>query len=412
MFFRLHGLPELIVCDRDPAFTSKFWEELFRLNGTSFNFSSAYHPQTDGQTEVVNRTLEMYLRCFSSPQPKEWAKWIAWAEYCYNTSIHTTTKKTPFEIVYGRPPPSLLSYVAGIAQNEAVEKELIARDEILKELRENIRLQPYRHSSVALRRNLKLSPRFFGPFQITQRVGEVAYKLNLPETSKIHPVFHVSNLKLALGGNNQQGTSLPEMDGSSGVVGPFPQAVLDRQTRRNKEEVLIHWQGLSPAEATWEDACTMRLRFPDITLEDKGLLQQRITIAPRGRCGGSRGRGGRNTSGQGEVNKITYDDIMFDNVRYSIVIDQFYCPNNVCKNHTGTGAMAISDVSYTGIIETSSGDEVMSLNCGTESSCNNIVLDDVHLKTSDPTKTAFVHCVNFNGRASNVEPSLDQCLHS
>lgn len=160
--------------------------------------------------------------------------------------------------MYGRPPPSLLSYVAGTARNEVVEKELIALDAILKELRENIRLaqsrmklyadrkrkersfevgewvylrlQPYRHSSVALRRNLKLSPRFFGPFQITQRVGEVAYKLNLSKTSKIHPMFHVSNLKPALGGNNPQGTSLPEMDGSSGVVGPFPQAVLDRRT--------------------------------------------------------------------------------------------------------------------------------------------------------------------------------------
>ncbi|RVW80505.1 putative polygalacturonase [Vitis vinifera] len=116
--------------------------------------------------------------------------------------------------------------------------------------------------------------------------------------------------------------------------------------------------------------------------------------------------------GQGEVKKITYEDIMFDNVRNPIVIDQFYCPHNVCKNNTGTSAVAISDVSYTGIIGTASGDEVMSLNCGTESSCNNIVLDDVHLKTSDPTKTAFVRCVNFNGRASNVEPSLDQCLNS
>ena len=133
-----------------------------------------------------------------------------------------------------------------------------------------LRLQPYRHSSVALYRNLKLSPRFFSPFQIIQRVGEVAYKLKLPETSKIHPMFHVSNLKQALGGNDQQGTSLPEIDGSNGVVGPLPQAILDRRTRRNKEEVLIHWQGLSPAEATWEDAHTIRLRFPNITLEDKG----------------------------------------------------------------------------------------------------------------------------------------------
>ena len=134
------------------------------------------------------------------------------------------------------------------------------------------RLQPYRHSSVALHQNLKLSPQFFGPFQIIQRVGEVAYKLKLPETSKIHLVFHVSNLKQAFGGNDQQGTSLPEIDGSSGVVGPLPQAVLDRRTRKNKEEVLIHWQGLSPTEATWEDARTIRLRFPDITLEDKGRI--------------------------------------------------------------------------------------------------------------------------------------------
>ena len=153
----MHGLPESIVCDRDLAFTSKFWEELFRLNGTSFNFSSAYHPQTDGQTEVVNRTLEMYLRCFSSPQPKEWAKWIAWAEYCYNTNIHTTTKKTPFEIVYGRPPPSLLSYVAGTACNVVVEKELVARDEVLKELRENIRLAQSRMKIYADRKRKERS---------------------------------------------------------------------------------------------------------------------------------------------------------------------------------------------------------------------------------------------------------------
>ena len=155
--FRLHGLPESIVCDRDPAFTSKFWEELFRLNRTSFNFSPAYHLQTNGQTEVVNCTLEMYLRCFSSPQPKEWVKWIAWAEYCYNTSIHTTTKKTPFEIVYGKPPPSLLSYVARTTRNEVVEKELIARDEVLKELRENIQLAQSRMKLYADRKRKERS---------------------------------------------------------------------------------------------------------------------------------------------------------------------------------------------------------------------------------------------------------------
>jgi hypothetical protein len=86
--FKLHGMPRSIVCDRD-----QFWTELFQVQGTSFNFSSAYHPQTYEQTEVVNRTLEMYLRCFMSSKPKEWGRWLAWAKYSYNTSWHSTIKK-------------------------------------------------------------------------------------------------------------------------------------------------------------------------------------------------------------------------------------------------------------------------------------------------------------------------------
>lgn len=132
--FKLHGMPRSIVRDRDLTFTSLFWKELFRLNGTSFNFSSAYHAQTDGQTEVVNRTLEMYSCCFTSSEPKQWSKWLTWTEFCYNTSVHSTTEKTPFEVVYGRQPPVLLNYAPTTAKVAAVEDKLIERDAIVRML--------------------------------------------------------------------------------------------------------------------------------------------------------------------------------------------------------------------------------------------------------------------------------------
>lgn len=85
---RLHGIPETITCDRHVVFTCTFWKELFRLNGAKLQFSSAYHPQIDWQIEVVNRTVEMYLR-FVDNYPRKWVTWVPWAEYCYNTSFHS-----------------------------------------------------------------------------------------------------------------------------------------------------------------------------------------------------------------------------------------------------------------------------------------------------------------------------------
>ena len=296
--FKLHGMPKSIVCDRDVTFTSSFWKELFRLNGTSFNFSSSYHPQTDGQSEVVNKTLEMYLRCFSSSNPKQWVKWLPWAEFCYNTSWHSAIKRTPFEVVYGRDPPSLLTYVTGTAKVAAVEEELVRRDQVLTELKEHIkaaqvrmkkyydlghrdkeykvgewvyvRLFPYRQTSVTLRRDSKLAPRYYGPFQILQRIGKVAYKLALPADSRIHPVFHVSVLKEKLGAMVSSQPQLPVTLQTQDGISVRPQAILEQRKRRGQIEILIHWQGLSPSEATWEDLRNMKLQFPDLALEDKG----------------------------------------------------------------------------------------------------------------------------------------------
>jgi transposase InsO family protein len=102
--YKLHGLPEAIISDRDRVFTSKLWQELFKLFDTKLLMSSAYHPQTDGQTERLNQCLEAFFRCAVHSCPKNWSKWIALAEYWYNTTYHTALGLTPFEVLYGRPP--------------------------------------------------------------------------------------------------------------------------------------------------------------------------------------------------------------------------------------------------------------------------------------------------------------------
>ena len=100
----------------------------------------SYHPQSNDQIEVVNRTLEQYLQCFASDQPRKWLEWIPWAEFSYNTSTHSSTKLTPFEAVYGIPSPSLLAYVPGTSYVQAVDEYLRDRDAILRELRHNLLL--------------------------------------------------------------------------------------------------------------------------------------------------------------------------------------------------------------------------------------------------------------------------------
>jgi transposase InsO family protein len=99
--FKLHGMPNSIVSDRDPTFTSNFWQELFKLQGTQLHLSSAYYPQADGQMEVVNKCLETYMRCFAYEKQHQWAQWLPLAEWWYNTTYHTATRMTHFEAVYG-----------------------------------------------------------------------------------------------------------------------------------------------------------------------------------------------------------------------------------------------------------------------------------------------------------------------
>ncbi|KAL8113758.1 hypothetical protein AgCh_020885 [Apium graveolens] len=302
--FKLHGLPETIVSDRDVIFTSSFWTELFKLSGTKLTFSSAYHPQSDGQTEVVNRTIEVYLRCFTSDQPRKWMQWISWAEYCYNTSYHSSLKTTPFEVVYGRAPPRLLNYCSGLSRVEAVEQELKIRDQIVSGIRDRLlqaqdimknnydkshrevhfevgdlvllKLQPYRQLSLASNRNKKLSPRYYGPFTIQAKIGTVAYRLQLPQAVKIHPVFHVSCLKKIQGSIDETSPTYPDIH--QGEVLPSPKAVLDKKIIAGEYHILIHWDGLSPSEASRESAQLIEKQYPTFALEVKRFLEERSNV--------------------------------------------------------------------------------------------------------------------------------------
>ncbi|MCH82977.1 Ty3/gypsy retrotransposon protein, partial [Trifolium medium] len=301
---RLHGIPSSIVSDRDPIFISHFWKELFKLQGTQLRMGSAYHPETDGQTEVINRCLESYLRCFASDQPKSWAHWIPWSEFWYNSTYHVSIGKSPFEVVYGRPPPTILRFLSNETKVAAVALELTERDEALNQLKSHLlraqqqmkiyadkkrrdvqfaigdwvflKLRPHRQHSVIKRINQKLAARFYGPFQVIEKIGEVAYKLQLPDTSRIHPIFHVSLLKKAVGDYPVQGELPKELEIAVDSV-IYPEKVLgSRVTLQGNIDVpqsLIQWKNKPLEDVTWEDDAFIAGQFPEFSLEDKALFE-------------------------------------------------------------------------------------------------------------------------------------------
>ena len=142
-------MPTSIFNDRDPIFTSHFWQELMKLQGIQLAMSSAYHPKIDGQTEVVNKSLEHYLRAFAADKPASWVEQLPLAEFWFNTNFHTSLKLTTFEVLYGYPPPRLkdyigyppprlMDYVPGTTKVEGVDAHLKSRQQLTSLLRHNL----------------------------------------------------------------------------------------------------------------------------------------------------------------------------------------------------------------------------------------------------------------------------------
>ncbi|GKA55259.1 reverse transcriptase [Tanacetum coccineum] len=205
--YKLHGLPESIVSDRDKVFLSNFWKALFAELKVKLKLSTAYHPQTDGQTEVVNRSLGCYLRCMCGEKPKEWIKWLPLAEFWYNTNYHTSTKTTPYEVVYCQTPPIHVPYIPGDSRVEEVDRTLQAREEAIKMLKFHLK------------------------------------RLELPSSSQIHPVFHILQLKKFHGKEHIVGV-LPQLR-EDGLLENKPMAILERRLGKVNNKpvmfVLIQW---------------------------------------------------------------------------------------------------------------------------------------------------------------------------
>jgi hypothetical protein len=232
----------------------------------------------------------------------QWAQWLPLAEWWYNTSYHKTTRMTPFEVVYGQKPPSVLSYLLGALKVLAVDLTLTYQEAILHTLKENLfmaqncmkkevdqghsecqfakgdqvllRLQPYKQTSLKADHCQKIVPKFYGPYTILKHVGQVAYQSALPSNSKLHPIFHVLCLKKVIGAKFQIQTNLPEL-AEEGSIWLQLEVVLDhcehRLCQRTIKEVLVQWKYTTPADATWEPA-TILHQFPHLKPLGQGFF--------------------------------------------------------------------------------------------------------------------------------------------
>src|SRR3954454_16558554 len=284
--FCLHGLPTSIVSDRDAKFTSKFWQSLFHTMGTRLAMSTAFHPQTDGQTEHANRTLEDMLRAYVGYRQDDWDSLLPAAEFACNNAPNASTQMTPFRLCYGRDPidpyaqltsfPDSIPAAADFHQQQQNAIKQTTDALVLAKANQEKYANQHRHdvsfavgdrvllllshihlASQAQRPTWKLQARFIGPYTVITKVSPVAYKLELPTSLSIHPVFHVSLLR-----TYTAPSTVPDRVPS----GPLPppavtiddhleyevERILDSRHRRHTLQYLVKWVGYPEHDASWE----------------------------------------------------------------------------------------------------------------------------------------------------------------
>lgn len=293
---RLHGVPRDIVSDRDSRFLSNFWGKLQQAMGTLLKFSTAFHPATDGQTERTIQTLEDMLRACALDFGGTWEEKLPLVEFSYNNSYHASISMAPYEALYGRKCRSPLCW-SDISESLVLGPEMIEETtKQVKVIQEHIKAAQDRQKSYADKnrrvlefevgekvmlkvsptkgvkrfgRKGKLSPRYIGPYEILERIGETAYRIALPtELSKVHNVFHVSQLrKYVHDPNHVLQPEVVPMDEDL-TYEERPVQILDTKTRdtRNKTVKLVKflWSNHQTEEATWESEQEMREKYPEL----------------------------------------------------------------------------------------------------------------------------------------------------
>ncbi|KAE8222388.1 hypothetical protein CF319_g4403 [Tilletia indica] len=277
-----------IVSDRGTTFTSNWWLEVLSLLRIKPNLSTAFHPQTDGQTERINQVLEQYLRIFCDYLQDDWSELLPLAEFAYNNAFHSTIGMSPFFANYGFHPRldiNLRSSTIPAAHKHArvlQQTHKIAQDNIRKALETHAKYANLRRSPAPqhqpgdlvwlIRKNIrtdrpsdKLDAKRLGPFPIERQVGKSAFRLSLPPSMRVHPTFHVSLLEphhASTLRSRPLTITAPTPIASDGSQDFQIQRILDSRVRYRKLEYLVQYVGTGPEQAQWVNTDTISTTHP------------------------------------------------------------------------------------------------------------------------------------------------------